>query len=507
MSKPRHTSSTQSSPIPRINSLPREILSQIFLSRKPPSKSNWSYTQQRKKWYYVAAVCRHWRQVALDTPRLWAFIHWDDLTRAEEAFERSKKAPLNIDFDGHAARSEPDRRWALAEKAADSSRIHELFVTSFSSEELVRLLLPFSKVSAPQLERLYLSSNSDACVLDSTMLWREVPALQSLSLYNVFVPAPLPNMASLSRLEVASPLLTVDWLLEALHNMPNVHYVDARTLSDEPEYPLGVTSGTCPKQTRVALPSLRHLHLSTNDLRQTRVLQSIDLPKSFDLHLVSRTDSPPSEAPLSDLTVIQDAWTHLKESVTSRTHTIIISFDGIIDLSVSTGNRGEYSIKFAHLVTPTLSITPAYLRLCQCLPLSAATVLNISITPICAEAWCTLLPSFTNISSFQILNFQTDALLSVLYNEHPSTEPFLFPFLTDIQIHYAAEFSQAQFERLKTIIEQRDHYGESVDTFVMTRAKIPEAMWDYFEERNGGMDGWMDTVTWELMDRHRHAFY
>ncbi|KAJ8509374.1 hypothetical protein ONZ45_g8450 [Pleurotus djamor] len=503
-------STLKSSPVPRINTIPEEILSKIFLSREPPSINLWPFSEQQQKWYAVAAVCRHWRQVSLDTPRLWASINWYNVARAEEAFERSKSAPLDLYLDGHLNRS--DRRWALAKTLADSSRIHDILVSSFTPEEFARFLSPFSKAIAPRLESLSFSGirhsyDIDPCVIPSAMIWQEMPVLRTLDLHGVFVPAPLPNFATLSKFNVASPLLTVGWLLEALRNMPNVNHVEAKTLSDKPNYPPGITSGPCAEEPQIVLPSLCHLDVSIVDLRQARILQSIGFPKTLDLHLLARSDSPPSpQTAPCDFAVIRNAWASLKESLSSRTHIIDITYSGIFVLEVSTKRRKKYIIKFTYLDRPSLSTTPAYVRLCQSLPLSAATVLTITIASEYAEAWRSIFPSFINVTRLQVSDFETDALLDVLYNADPSTAPFVFPRLEVIQIDYEAEFSTVQFERLKTIVEQRDDYGERIDSFVLTNAKIPGDMWKYFEKRNEDMDGWTETITWELMDRYRYAF-
>ena len=69
----------------RLNRLPSELLAEIFLYCRgedwdlPDNSETAKYkaTVPPLRWIFVTAVCSHWRQVALQTPRLWSHInHW-----------------------------------------------------------------------------------------------------------------------------------------------------------------------------------------------------------------------------------------------------------------------------------------------------------------------------------------------------------------------------------------------------------------------------------------------
>ncbi|KAI1793460.1 hypothetical protein LXA43DRAFT_1000840 [Ganoderma leucocontextum] len=87
-----------------IGRLPEELLAEILITfvqehyhpthRDYPVYSNHPPPQ----WIKLTHVCRHWRNIALDTVRLWSHIY---LTRADalaEFLTRSKAAPLHIDL-------------------------------------------------------------------------------------------------------------------------------------------------------------------------------------------------------------------------------------------------------------------------------------------------------------------------------------------------------------------------------------------------------------------------
>lgn len=89
-----------------INRLPPELLASIFaltaqLVRESTEIGN------GLAWISVTHVCQLWRDVALDCTSLWCNLPYTHPALLEAMVERSKGAPLCIDFEGSNARGGP----------------------------------------------------------------------------------------------------------------------------------------------------------------------------------------------------------------------------------------------------------------------------------------------------------------------------------------------------------------------------------------------------------------
>ncbi|TFK69001.1 hypothetical protein BDN72DRAFT_768505, partial [Pluteus cervinus] len=74
-----------------VSTLPNEILCSIFLICRAGSTFNQTCMQNLLP---LTWVCRHWRNVALSSPHLWAYIGEENLHWAAECLSRSKQVPL-----------------------------------------------------------------------------------------------------------------------------------------------------------------------------------------------------------------------------------------------------------------------------------------------------------------------------------------------------------------------------------------------------------------------------
>ena len=90
----------------RVNRLPPELLAEIFLhcqgkgwDLKPERSGTAMYrvTAPPLRWIFVTAVCNHWRQVALQTPRLWSHINLQYPQFAGYSLELAKRSPLYLE--------------------------------------------------------------------------------------------------------------------------------------------------------------------------------------------------------------------------------------------------------------------------------------------------------------------------------------------------------------------------------------------------------------------------
>ena len=87
-------------PYSKRNSLgfPTEILETIFIlcARDYHNEYHGHLTPTLPSWVNVSYVCRHWRNVALNCPILWAYIFVAPPRWTGELFARSKQAPLKL---------------------------------------------------------------------------------------------------------------------------------------------------------------------------------------------------------------------------------------------------------------------------------------------------------------------------------------------------------------------------------------------------------------------------
>jgi len=80
----------------------------------------------------IAAVCRTWRSIALDTPRAWSFVELASKTSNQGIkmfFERSRERPLYVYLPG-------SRRFDLTSVAQDSLPLLQLHFSTASSSRI-----------------------------------------------------------------------------------------------------------------------------------------------------------------------------------------------------------------------------------------------------------------------------------------------------------------------------------------------------------------------------------
>ncbi|KAL7280716.1 hypothetical protein ACG7TL_005658 [Trametes sanguinea] len=283
--------------------LPPEILAEIFaLVSTTQYEESWRRhygSSQVYKWLSVAHVCRVWRAIALDTPRLWSRIV---LTRPEvdkEVLARSKKAPLWISANIH---HQDDERAALLNTIMeDSVRLKELHLTG-PARALQHLSAKWTN-RADALE--FLSLNSAYRLFDHASFFATPPL--SANLFSGHVPR-LRHL-SICRLNVGwtSPLfcstlrtLTIDarnehsdstgefsHLLDALDNM---QFLEKLSLTDAvPRLPDEVVA--IPETQRaIRLPRLRVLEVYSDAIDCARLLRHLAIPRDVKLKLTARTE-------------------------------------------------------------------------------------------------------------------------------------------------------------------------------------------------------------------------
>ncbi|KDQ14056.1 hypothetical protein BOTBODRAFT_33167 [Botryobasidium botryosum FD-172 SS1] len=187
-----------------ISRLPNEILSSAFCF------AVWGlnrYTASIQSLFTISSVCRAWRDVALQSPRLWTRLERLPLPLFSLLLTRSKQAPLDIVFDQEFERLTGES--ALSEYIAlisQHARQWRTLIFCFPSFDEIMPLLP---LPATHLKVLVLDCGSplDVHGSDSLELFPHpfadhTPNLRELTLGAIFVPFTHPIYSNLVKLDI-----------------------------------------------------------------------------------------------------------------------------------------------------------------------------------------------------------------------------------------------------------------------------------------------------------------
>ncbi|KAI0640782.1 hypothetical protein C8Q79DRAFT_439953 [Trametes meyenii] len=287
---------------PIIRLLPPEILSEIFtlIAADNYNAYHWHHcgSSQPYKWIALAHVCREWRNIALNTPRLWSRVVITRFDAAMAALARSKKAPLWLT----AVLAHPgDFRATILHNTilGESSRLKELSVRG--PPHLLQMLSARWTIPATALEKLTLSTTfmqrghsyvlpGQPASLSTKIFSGEVPRLRHLEIHRIAIDWCNPLFCpSLRSLEVESTydmpvsvkddefrdLLVALGRMESLENLqlnnaiPSLHILDSGRAATSP-------AGTT--EHPIALPSLRRLDLHADATECACLLRHLSLP-------------------------------------------------------------------------------------------------------------------------------------------------------------------------------------------------------------------------------------
>ncbi|KII87403.1 hypothetical protein PLICRDRAFT_177156 [Plicaturopsis crispa FD-325 SS-3] len=177
--------------------LPPEVLSEIFMFCRGDDFSIYAL-----RWIAVTHVCRGWRDVALNFPRLWSSIVLKSPAWTKEMLKRSENMPLTIMGQSQYR----DKKNALSLKPAlkHLARISTLHLTSTS--ECMDELFGSVDSSAPVLESLELvvptQSDSKGYNLPETFCAGLNPTLRNLFLSSCSIPWDFPFVNNLKVLKL-----------------------------------------------------------------------------------------------------------------------------------------------------------------------------------------------------------------------------------------------------------------------------------------------------------------
>ncbi|KAI0640808.1 hypothetical protein C8Q79DRAFT_1122855 [Trametes meyenii] len=294
--------------------LPPEILSEIFtlIAVDNYNARRWYHcgSSHAYKWIALAHVCRAWRDIALNTPRLWSRVVITRPDAAMSALARSKKAPLWLT----AVLVHPEDFHATILRdtiLSESSRLKELSVRG--PPRLLQMLSAGWTAPATALEKLTLSTDFLQCghsyvlpgqpaPLSAKIFSGEVPHLQHLEIHRIAIDWCNPLFCpSLRSLEVESPydipvsmkdgefrdLLVSLERMESLENLYLNKAIPCLRILDSDHAPTS-PAGTAGRP--IALPSLRRLDLHADATECAGLLRHLSLPINVQMVINGRNE-------------------------------------------------------------------------------------------------------------------------------------------------------------------------------------------------------------------------
>ncbi|KAJ8515931.1 hypothetical protein ONZ45_g6708 [Pleurotus djamor] len=383
--------------------LPPEILSQIFYFVKGELQETSHYFECSglvPGWTSLSAVCQHWRNAALQSPRLWNTIDFKFPKHAEEWLARSKLAPLEI--NARLPLSSQTSKSTLKTALSDSTRISALNL-AFDDTFYASDVLPpaISSTAAPSLERMRLALLDQNSISSKILpVWHDMPLLCTLHLYDVRVPSqrihPLPCLTELifssSSWKYNAP---ISWLVCLLNSTPALEVLEVYSLSRQ------VPSDLTPSM-RVSLPRLTSLRLKSTNLVGLEVYHWIDFPGTT--HVSHRVDSIEAQPDLpNSVACLQMACSRISVDPNAPLiHEIRVSslVDGSIQVQLFPSNADHPDL---HLVLPLTSNDIA-LQLLFSLPFQHADTLVLEHLGHAGfnDDWKPLFTSLTHLTSLEL---------------------------------------------------------------------------------------------------------
>ncbi|KAF4568522.1 hypothetical protein EYR36_010534 [Pleurotus pulmonarius] len=263
-----------------VSKLPPEVLSTIFESLTSDSED---YFKPYSNLLSATQVCRLWRQVALDSPRVWTFIYCSAPPRLVDLFlERSKAAPLLLLGDSPGENTPTNVPKIL-------NHLHRLKKINFANCEADWSSRIISQ-GAPQLESLSLSNYLK---IERFHLPADgFPVLQHLELNDFVYTSTMASLTTLHSLTITaegcgdrSQLPSCIEFLSTLASLPNLSELSLTEAFARLEGPLPALS--------VRLTHLTGLSIWDTDIRVFGMMVCITAPqlKAIDLHHCGRADA------------------------------------------------------------------------------------------------------------------------------------------------------------------------------------------------------------------------
>ena len=291
-----------------ISKLPPEMLAEVFLHvvanyHCEPGRLVHNAAMFSYKWITITHVCRAWRDIALNTPRLWSYLVLASPEMTEMVLARSKMAPLCVTA---TILSASDWRFKLLETIMQNSRrIKDVYVVG--SARVLRSLVAKWSGPADLLESIFLTESrvyDPMAIFPSGHLTSDVlpklfashtPKLRHLEIDRTVITWDNPLLcSSLTTLRISCRREnlqrngTFPQFLAALENMPlleHIHLIEAI-----PRVPEDTTSLPPATRSPVALPHLRNLEVISDIFDCANFLNHVTFPSNARLHVNGRTE-------------------------------------------------------------------------------------------------------------------------------------------------------------------------------------------------------------------------
>jgi len=239
------------------NALPTELLVWIFKAGAliPAHRNELPFP------LLVSRICRHWRDIVIDSPDVWTNVQWYVPSRPFPAiwFERSKSCLLDITLQVHSCYLEQDEDLDISPLIPHMDRCRRLIIDVKDDYELVELIRPLKDVFAPRLEYVEVclrEPDGDGELNEQHFFTGETPNLRSVRLRRAFLQVP-PTLVGVRTLDLHEwlPSSTQFLLLGTASSLTTLVLHDCTLMNededdDDDEYPV------------VELPSLLNLAIS-----------------------------------------------------------------------------------------------------------------------------------------------------------------------------------------------------------------------------------------------------
>jgi hypothetical protein len=324
-----------------LNRLPAELLARVLYFCMP---LNWGINDAAlRRFMALTNVCSRWREVALNTPALWAQAPCFQPELTSMVLERAKQAPLSIVCT---------RSWAeysygkphmesLYEMLGLFQNLHRVQFLQMACERPV-LFVDALKVAlqqpAPLLEHLDLNGIMPISgSFPEVPFGGQAPRLRHLALRNWQLPPAslsIPWLRYLYLGSVKASLQSLMRLLSALPNLESLQVLDC--MSSETGTP-DLNTGS----THVELSSLRSLDITDNAASVVGLMQHLSANSVTRLQMVCKRSSGDEILDLLNSDVISSQLSRLKEHLTIARLTDSMSSHSFLATSASTFNYDE----------------------------------------------------------------------------------------------------------------------------------------------------------------------
>ncbi|KAI0755318.1 hypothetical protein C8Q80DRAFT_425116 [Daedaleopsis nitida] len=292
---------------PSIHDLPNEILVHVFAMfaaltdgqlQRRRSKRRQHPRLPTSHWVHLMCVCRHWREIGIQTPRLWQIIHVDKTPEwLALSLERSREAPIDIAF-----RREHVVRTSLSTVLTVAHRLRKLLLPHISDANL-HILLPLFDTHMPILEefRLCFRQGSDETSLDPapptsaesplfSFVTTNFPVLRYLRLFRATFPWCPPTVSRLRFLHLHRCCsldlhLTFERLLDVLDDCTQLEDLHLHHFLSTISYLVPATFSRM-----VVIPALKSLFFTDTPALCRQFLSCFDIPAHITLFVTANID-------------------------------------------------------------------------------------------------------------------------------------------------------------------------------------------------------------------------